>query len=119
MATIKKCMRRFDRVAVDAKAQISTPLMGDTTIDASLVQLGKGGGLLASDLFMGVGRVITVDLAMKNHPVRAIAKVLYEYRNPAGKVNAGIGFEYMNESHGSRLNDFLDTKLEKSQTAPN
>jgi Tfp pilus assembly protein PilZ len=114
LATAIKCRRRFDRIALKAGAEISTPLMGDTTISASMIQLGKGGGLLACDLFMGIGRIITVDIAVHNRPVRAIAKVLYEYRNLTGKIHTGIGFEYMDDEHDCHLREFIDVKLEEN-----
>jgi hypothetical protein len=110
-------IRRYDRITVDTKAFISTPMMGESTLNASLIQLGKGGGLLSSPSFLGVGRIITVDLGIHKRPVRAIAKVLYEYRNLTGDVHAGFSIEYMDGKHGFRMHEFIDSVLEESQMA--
>ena len=67
LKAINNGVRRFDRIFVDLPAYISTPLMGHNTICATLVQLGKGGGLLESRTFMGTGRVITLDIAIDKH----------------------------------------------------
>lgn len=110
-------VRRFHRITTDSKAYITTPMMDDDSIGATLVQLGLGGGLLQHTDYLGVGRIVTLDLFIDKRPVRAIAKVLYEYREAAGDIQSGFCFEYIDSSHSCRLNDFIDACIPDQKVA--
>lgn len=105
-------MRKFERIAVNLPVYVSTPSQGHATESVRARELGEGGCLLLGTDFFGVGRILTLDIAMGSRPVRAIAKVLYEYRNGAGEVCSGAEFQFVSEDNSHRLQHYVGERLE-------
>lgn len=101
-------MRRYVRVPVERPVYVSSPAEKATHGTVWSHELGEGGCLLVSDEFYGVGRILIVDIVLDTtRPVRAIGKVLYEYRDLKARVCTGIGFQYVDKDQQRRLRDYI------------
>lgn len=110
-------MRRFERVAVEVPVCVTTPSQGMFADQARTVDVGEGGCLFVGREFFGTGRILTVDLMIERRPLRAIAKVLYEYRNGAGEVCSGVEFQFLSDDHAQRLREFVEARAKSERRA--
>lgn len=101
-------LRRYIRVPVERPVFVTTPSDGQRAVSVWSFELGEGGCLLVGDTFFGVGRVLIVDLMLDSRrPVRAIGKVLYEYRDLNVRVCSGLEFQYIDGEHLESLKDYI------------
>lgn len=101
-------VRRFARVPVERPVYVTTPLEGFKPTTILSFELGEGGCLLASEDFFGVGRIIIIDIFLESRrPVRAIGKVLYEYRDLNQRVFSGVEFQYLDHEHQEALKNYV------------
>lgn len=105
-------LRRHVRVPVERPVYVTTPADGIRSQAVWSFELGEGGCLLVSDQFFGVGRILIVDIQLDSRrPVRAIAKVLYEYRDLNHRVCSGVEFQYVEGEHLEALKSYIMHRL--------
>lgn len=105
-------LRRYIRVPVERPVYVSTPAEGLKSQALWSFELGEGGCLLVSDNFFGVGRILIIDIMLDSRrPVRAIGKVLYEYRDLNQRVCSGVEFQYIDGEHLDQIKNFVNTRM--------
>lgn len=104
--------RRFARVPVERPVYVTTPADSYKSSNILSFELGEGGCLLASEDFFGTGRIIIIDIFLESRrPVRAIGRVLYEYRDLNNRVCSGVEFEYLEGEHLEALRNYISMRL--------
>lgn len=104
--------RRFARVPVERPVYVTTPADSYKSSSILSFELGEGGCLLASDHFFGTGRIIIIDIFLESRrPVRAIGRVLYEYRDLNQRVCSGVEFEYLEGEHREALKNYVAMRM--------
>ena len=105
-------MRRYLRVPVERPVYVTTPADGLRSRAIWSHELGEGGCLLVGDTFFGVGRILVVDIVLDGRrPVRAIGKVLYEYRDLTTRVCSGVEFQFIEGEHLDNLRCYISMRL--------
>lgn len=109
--------RRYDRVRLSAPAAVLSPGDADAVLRTRMEELGMGGCRLQCGVSLGVGRVVSLFLATEPEPVRAIAKVLYESKNPQGGYVAGMEFVCLGVEEFFRLRELLEAQVRAEAVA--
>ncbi len=101
--------RKSARFEIESTIFVSTPSHGPATEKVKSIDLCLRGSLLVGEEFYGVGRVLTLDIVIENsrQPVRAISKVVHEYRDLEGRICTGVEFLFISDGQHKVYDSFL------------
>ena len=105
--------RRYQRVKTDTRAVIRTPSIGEDGLEAKVSELGLGGCMIRTPSPFGVGRVIQVSLDLGAREIRAVARILYEWRERRSEagVFSGMEFLFLNPEDRIEINAFVEANV--------
>lgn len=102
-------VREHKRVYVTVPVTVSCPSDGDGPRSLCTRQLGLGGCMISGSEYLREGRVVLLEFDLHGNHARAVAQVLYEYRDRDGTVQTGMKFVEMEPADGARLDRFIAT----------